>query len=521
MTDAASAYVGAAAMPAPIDAAAVPTLTGPSSVSQTIGAGAGAGAPVTGDDANLDALERWHWALLGLAGRLPDELVSEARAWLAAGLRLDVAQAIAFAVTAGQGGGGRDELRLVRDELLAAGGDDDLAAALGAHAGLLGPTGPDGAGQAEAVEEVGPDPMTPAAWQFHPVEPSDSGPGAAIPVDLTLSGHAEGFDPPDRALVAAVGAEPTAVGLWRSWRIPAGGAPWPPPKRVYVVTVSAAALISSPAHSAFSPASGPVAVAARLGETLAEAGEPDPQVEVCPAGVEPPSYQVNARICGALLWARDPGVEASVARVFDEVDPDSGPRFAADRPRLADPLACADLLARLNAGTPVLGTSARMTDILDPDRGEVVPMTFRTDGSWVWTDTCAYYLDQHGVLPDPELVEHLTARPAVGLADEVVLHRVLAQLLGLPTEEPVWVVPQMSSPPVPDSPGSTPTPGRTDGPIGPHLPDGAHVPDGAQTLDESHGPDGSHAAAGPRVPDTPPAAPEPLAARGQRPAENG
>ncbi|MCL9797444.1 hypothetical protein MXD58_024650, partial [Frankia sp. AgKG'84/4] len=121
-------------------------------------------------------------------------------------------------------------------------------------------------------------------------------------------------------------------------------------------------------------------------------------------------------------------------------------------PRLADPAARADLLARLDAGIPVLGTPSRMVDVVDPARGEVVPMTFRTDGHWIWTDTCAYYLDQHGVLPDPDLVRHLAASPVGAVADEVAQHRVLAHLLGPHTEEPVWVVPQMGAPLHPDRP---------------------------------------------------------------------
>ncbi len=420
---------------------------------------------VAGSETGMDDVQaaRWHILLLRLAGRLPDDLLSEARAWLAAGLCLDVAQAIAFAVTAGNVGVGVGvgELVLVRDELAAAGHDGHLVAALDAlAAGLLDSAVPgsdpleqrapggddadrDDAGGAGQAGDAGP-----LAWDFHSVEPAGATAAAVLPLDLTGSAAATGSDAPadvDATMVAAVEVEPTAVGLWRAWRAPTGGAPWPAPKRVYVLTVD-------PVASGERPQVWPVAVADRLGAALDLAGEPSPQVEVCLAGVEPPPYQLYARSCGALLWARQPGPPLTIARVFDEVDPVAGPLFAADRPRLADPAARADLLARLDAGTPVLGTSSRMVDVVDPARGEVVPMTFRTDGHWVWTDTCAYYLDQHGVLPDPDLVRHLTASPIDTVADEVAQHRVLAHLLGPHTEEPVWVVPQMGAPLDPDRP---------------------------------------------------------------------
>ena len=408
-------------------------------------------APVLEAAPVLGEAEAWHRALLGLAGRLPDELVSEARAWLAAGLRLDVAQAIAFTATGGQVELDDAELRLVRAELVGAGRDDDLVLALDE---LARATAADGGSQPSTSA-----PPASRAWEFHSEQPVDGEPGTTMPLDLT-GDDPSGLPVPDRALVAAVRREPTAIGLWRAWRTPAGGLAWPRPHRVYVVTVDAT---PPPPQS-----QGPhlTDMAARLGEVLAAAGEPDPQVEVCPAGEEPPFYQLFARVCGALLWARGPAAEVSIARVFDEVDPVAGPRFTPDHPRLDDPDTRAELLRRLDLGVPILGTTARMADVLDPGPGEVVPMTFRTDGRWIWTDATSYYLDRHGILPDPDLVRHLAAGTlaagtlaagtvpagtvAVGTlaagTDEVALHRALAHLLGRPTEEPVWVVPQMGEP---------------------------------------------------------------------------
>jgi hypothetical protein len=46
-----------------------------------------------------------------------------------------------------------------------------------------------------------------------------------------------------------------------------------------------------------------------------------------------------------------------------------------------------------------------------------VPTSFRTDGEWIWTDTVAYYLQQHGMAPDEELVAHIEARWEAGDVD--------------------------------------------------------------------------------------------------------
>ena len=41
---------------------------------------------------------------------------------------------------------------------------------------------------------------------------------------------------------------------------------------------------------------------------------------------------------------------------------------------------------------------------------DAVPMNFRTDGAWAWPGAVAYYLREHGVPPDPDLVAHIRAR---------------------------------------------------------------------------------------------------------------
>ncbi|MCX5015110.1 hypothetical protein OG765_29725 [Streptomyces sp. NBC_00555] len=99
--------------------------------------------------------------------------------------------------------------------------------------------------------------------------------------------------------------------------------------------------------------------------------------------------------------------EFQLAAVFDHVDPVAGPGFAADHPSVEDPALLALLVERLNAGTPVLMTPVLMNDVLDPERRSEVPLNFRTDGRWVWTDTVAYYLEQYALAPEPGLLAHL------------------------------------------------------------------------------------------------------------------
>ncbi|MBW5483111.1 hypothetical protein [Streptomyces bambusae] len=123
--------------------------------------------------------------------------------------------------------------------------------------------------------------------------------------------------------------------------------------------------------------------------------------------------------------------EFRLAAVFDHVDPETGPGFAVDHPAVEDPELLGLLVERLNAGTPVLMTPMLMDDVLDPGRRSQVPMNFRTDGCWVWTDTVTYYLEQYALAPDPGLLAHLSSPhyETPGLLDPEVVERVVAFVL--------------------------------------------------------------------------------------------
>ncbi|GAA4553184.1 hypothetical protein [Amycolatopsis samaneae] len=133
--------------------------------------------------------------------------------------------------------------------------------------------------------------------------------------------------------------------------------------------------------------------------------------------------------------------EFTLARVFDVVDPVTGPGFAPEHPRIEDPEELRALLAYLASGTPILVTPSLLDDVLDPDRTAVVPTNFVTDGSWIWTDTVTYYLENHGLAPDPDLLGHIRAQGAVAapVAADVV-GRAVGFVLEPPAagRSPVW-----------------------------------------------------------------------------------
>jgi hypothetical protein len=197
----------------------------------------------------------------------------------------------------------------------------------------------------------------------------------------------------DEAVVAAAQAHAAGVtGVWRAWRY---GGPGPAgPYRVYIIQVEDAGLIEW-------------LVAGLLAAVpdSAQAG-----IEVITLGAEPPPYQRAALAGSLLLWATATEPEFEIARAFDFADPAAGPGFLPGHHVLGDSAERDRLLAYLRGGHPVLTTTARMSDVLDPAAGSVVPASFRTDGEWIWTDAVGYYLSRHGLVPDERLLAHIQAR---------------------------------------------------------------------------------------------------------------
>ena len=67
----------------------------------------------------------------------------------------------------------------------------------------------------------------------------------------------------------------------------------------------------------------------------------------------------------------------------------------------------------LDGGSEVLRSAGFAEDWLDPQRPIAVPIGFRTDGEWLWSEEVGYYLREHDVLPDQEFLDHMQMRSFV------------------------------------------------------------------------------------------------------------
>jgi hypothetical protein len=148
-----------------------------------------------------------------------------------------------------------------------------------------------------------------------------------------------------------------------------------------------------------------IEITGEIQHRLAVLGEVPPRVEVFTPESPLTPYHRDALARADLVWvAADlPGLH--LARTFDGSDPRTGPYFAADHLRLAGPDR-ARLLQYLT-GAEVVMPGGGMPDVLAPEQGPVVPMAFRCDGVWIWTEPVIYYLDRYGLAPDPALTEHV------------------------------------------------------------------------------------------------------------------
>jgi len=348
----------------------------------------------------MEAKVAFHHLLLRLAGKVPDDLVARARAWLAEDRTNDAARAVAFGVLS-QG------VPLVEDDVALL---EEMLEGSGADPAPL-----------SNIQIAEYDPVPPFAFGAGPPD----APPPARPGDAPL-------DDVDTAAVAAMAEEPGLRGLWRAWRYPVDGSPWPPARKVYLVEADEDVDL--------------VALTGRLQQRLTRVGEAQPQVETYPVDAELPTYQRLAMAYGSLLWAGTPEPDIQIASIFDEVDPQTGPSFTDAHERMDDPEEARRVIDYLNAGQALLVTTAAMDDVIDRSRRNVVPMNFRTDGTWIWTDTTTYYLERHNLAPDPELLGHIRAADyRMPEVDGVAVHRTMAVLQEPPEDEPVWTYDGSSS----------------------------------------------------------------------------
>jgi hypothetical protein len=96
-----------------------------------------------------------------------------------------------------------------------------------------------------------------------------------------------------------------------------------------------------------------------------------------------------------------------LAAVFDGADASAVPWFSPRRLRIPEPSRRRRLAEYFTQGHLVLRSPGRGPDPLDPGSGPVLPLNYRTDGVWIWSEALAYYLLQRGVAPELELLCHI------------------------------------------------------------------------------------------------------------------
>ncbi|MBB5159980.1 hypothetical protein [Saccharopolyspora phatthalungensis] len=317
-----------------------------------------------------------HQLLLHLAGRVPDDGLAAVRTCLADGEQDQVAGFLAAAVGTGR-------LALTQDEA-------DLIEAVAVEQG----ENISGLDKAPRLAE-----LPPSAFEFTALDQ-------------------EAMDHQDATVVEAASRVGGLRGLWRVIRSSAAR-----DVRVYLGETEQTADV--------------VELVAEVQHSLAEAGT-EPRIEMFAEGTELAPYHEAALETAELVWTAEPPPRIHLARVFDGADPAQGPYFEPDHPRLRG----ADserVLAFLRSGEVVLSNDGMMDDVVRSDQVGTVPVNFRSDGTWIWTDSITYYLDRYHLSPEPDLVEHaLAATGPTPPLSRIAFHQVLAELFAPAPQEPMW-----------------------------------------------------------------------------------
>jgi len=340
----------------------------------------------------MTATRSLHILLLRLAGWIPDELMFKARSKLADGTPDEVVRIVLDAVLRNDVPILAEDARLLHD---------------------LAPTTP-----MKALSKL----ITPNADRRAPAldfAPTIRSQFSTEPqpqlLDLSV-GRVNDLTDADEAAIAALTGIDWPVALWRVWRSSQTTRLSSGPVPVYLLQVDGdiAAL--------------PGVTAEVQGELL-RAGAVDPQVETWTADVDLPAYQQRARGRSALLWAAEESRPVTVARVFDAYDPALGGRFFPDHATLPPGDESTRLLHYLDSGRVLAATTAKEPDIFSPEVGAVVPINFRTDGTWIWTDSVGYYLRKYRISPDQKLLDHIRGRSYAYVEPTAVAeHRAMAML---------------------------------------------------------------------------------------------
>jgi hypothetical protein len=331
-----------------------------------------------------------HSLLLGLAGRVHDEGLAELRLYLADEEEREMAFLLAALLDEGAGSGQvgltTREDRLVRR----------LLRAHNAAPGLI-----------DRIPRVT---VPPLPYRF-----GDRS-GVAAPAG---DGRETQTDEIDTAVIEAGQRVDGANAIWRVFRHSGEE----PARRVYLAEAERGTDL--------------VELAGEMQYALAECADGAPQVEVFAEGTQLPPYHEAALRSATLVWAAF-HISVRLARAFDGADAREGPFFHPDHPRLAG----ADrerVFAYLRGAEVVLDVPGALDDVLDPGTANAVPMRFHSDGWWVWPEAAAYYLERHGLAPEPDLVTHALTGPDEPLRlNWLIRHRALTTLFEPTGGESVW-----------------------------------------------------------------------------------
>lgn len=96
-----------------------------------------------------------------------------------------------------------------------------------------------------------------------------------------------------------------------------------------------------------------------------------------------------------------------LARLFDGVEPSGEPYFAADHARVDDAEERTRVSGFLRGGRLVGYIPGYDIDRMERERGKVVPLSIHTDGVWIWNAGLRYYVETHGLAPEPEFLAHI------------------------------------------------------------------------------------------------------------------
>jgi hypothetical protein len=106
-----------------------------------------------------------------------------------------------------------------------------------------------------------------------------------------------------------------------------------------------------------------------------------------------------------------------IARLFDGKNSAGEWVFGPER-RVTDPEEQARIARFLRGGKMILRVPGSTVDRLEPANGQVVPMSTRTDGVWIWGTAQRYYLEKHGIAPEPDFLAHIVAHEYVAPTPE-------------------------------------------------------------------------------------------------------